>query len=415
MAIEIQVPKLGLTMTEATLVKWMFEAGDPVRKEEIVLVLETDKVTYEMPSPGDGLLHPLVDAGEQIEVSQVVGYLAADEAELAELAAKKPAAAAAGAGAGEKKAAPPPSPTSQTATQTPHAAEATTGGRIKASPLARAIAKEHGLDLSRLSGSGPAGRIIRADIVKALESRVPEAAPAMAAGDADLPLVPAREIPLAGVRRVIFKNMHLSLQTQAQITLHTEASASGLMDLRARLNRADSASKISYNAILIKAVAQALKAHPYMNTSVEDKTIRIWRQIHVGLAIDLGDGLMVPKLRRPDRKGIREISNQLDGLMKKAKEKKLLPDDLQGGTFTITNLGAWDIDHFTPIVNAPESAILGVGRILEKPVVREGAVVAEPRLSLSLTHDHRIIDGAPAAAFLKALKDMIENPILMLE
>lgn len=413
MAIEIQVPKLGLTMTEATLVKWSFNPGDAVQEEEIVLVLETDKVTFEMPSPGSGLLHPLVGAGERIEVSQVVGYLAADEAELNTLAGQQPAAAAAKEGAEEEKA--PAPPAAPPAAQALPEAEAPSGGRIKASPLARAMAEKHGLDLSRLSGSGPGGRIIRADILKALESGLSEAPPAPPAGDADLPLVPAQEIPLTGVRRVVFKNMHLSLQSQAQITLHTEAAASGIMDLRARLNRKETAAKVSYNAILIKAVAQALKAHPYMNASVEEETIRIWRQIHVGLAIDLGDGLMVPKLRRPDRKGIRDISTELDGLLEKARAKQLMPDDLQGGTFTVTNLGTWDVDHFTPIVNAPESAILGVGRIVEKPVVRDGALVAESRISLSLTHDHRIIDGAPAARFLKALKDIIEDPILMLE
>jgi pyruvate dehydrogenase E2 component (dihydrolipoyllysine-residue acetyltransferase) len=409
MSIEIQVPKLGLTMAEATLVKWNFGPGDAVQEEEIVLVLETDKVTFEMPSPGNGLLHPLVGAGERIETTQVVGYLATDEAELLALAKQQPAVEAAKEDAGEERAAASP------AVQAPPGAKATSGGRIKASPLAHAMAKEHGLDLSRLSGSGPVGRIIRKDILKALELGVPEAASAVPAGDSDLPLVPAQEIPLTGVRRVVFKNMHLSLTSQAQITLHTEASATGIIDLRTRLNRTETAANVSYNAILIKAVAQALKTHPYINASVEKETIRIWRQIHVGLAIDLGGGLMVPKIRRPDRKGIREISTDLDGLMEKARTRKLMPDDLQGGTFTITNLGAWDVDHFTPIVNAPESAVLGVGRILEKPAVQDGALVAEPRISLSLTHDHRIIDGAPAARFLKALKDIIEDPILMLE
>ena len=408
MPIEITVPKLGLTMEEATLVCWKAAAGEMVEKEQIVLVLETDKVTFEMPSPGEGLLHPVAASGSRIEVSQVVGYLAADAAELAQLTADHPAAetavpevAAAAAAAG---------PAAGTAG--PPAASAAAGGRVKASPVARAMAHAHGIDLGLLAGSGPGGRVVRADVLKAIERGVPAkaaSAPAAVAGEL---LSASQEIPIAGVRKVIFKNMHLSLTTQAQLTLHTEASAAEMMRLRSRLNAAG--AKVSYNAVLVKVIAQALKQHPLVNASVEGEMIKVWRQVHVGVAMDLGRGLIVPKVRNAENKSIREISADIERLVEAAKAGSLALDDLTLGTFTLTNLGAWDIDDFTPIVNHPESAILGVGRIIEKPVAREAQVVVDPRMALSLSFDHRIIDGAPGAAFLKTIKDMIEEPSLML-
>ncbi len=407
MAIEIAIPKLGLTMEEATLVCWKFAPGAAVRKEQIVLVLETDKVTFEMPSPGDGLLHPVAAAGGKVEVSEVVGYLAADAAELGKLAAERPAAetgaaaAPAAAVATAAPAAPAPTPGAPAA-----------GGRITASPVAKAMAKAHGLDLARVAGSGPGGRVVRADVLAALERGVapPAASAPPPAGEL---LSVAQELPIAGVRKVIFKNMHLSLATQAQLTLHTEACAAAVMRLRSRMN-AESAAKVSYNAVLVKAIAQALRRHPLVNASVEGEVVRVWRQVHVGVAMDLGRGLVVPKVRDADRKTIREISAELDRLVEAARAGTIALDDLAMGTFTLTNLGAWDIDDFTPIVNHPESAILGVGRIVEKPVARDGQVAVEPRVALSLSFDHRIIDGAPGAAFLKTIKDYVEEPGLML-
>jgi len=411
MAIELQVPKLGLTMEEAELVSWKFSAGEAVRKDQIVLVLETDKISFEMPSPGDGLLLPVIASGSRIAVGEVLGYLASDRVELEKLSVMHPAAengvpAVAAevvdfAAAASKKGL--------------TAGGAAAGARIKASPVARVMAGAHGINLGAVSGSGPGGRIVRADIVKALERGVTPAAPAE---DSKAPAGPellsaAQEIPIAGVRRAIFKNMHLSISSQAQLTLHTEASAEGLVRVRGRLNAAGGA-KISYNAILVKAAACALKQHPGINASVDKEVIKVWRQIHVGVAMDMGRGLIVPKIRNADAKSVREISAELDRLVEAAESGSLSLDELSLGTFTLTNLGAWDIDAFTPIVNHPESAILGVGRIEERPVAREGQVAVERRMALSLSFDHRIIDGAPGAAFLKTIKDMIEEPAMML-
>jgi len=407
MAIEISVPKLGLTMEEATLVGWKAAAGEMVKKEQIVLVLETDKVTFEMPSPGDGLLHPVASPGSRIEVSQVVGYLAADKAELAKLAARHPAAETGGPAAATAAATQPAA-----AAAGPPAAPAAGGGRVKASPVARVMAQAHGIDLSLIAGTGPGGRVVRADVLKAIEKGVSaKAAPGPGAAAGEL-LSTAQEIPIAGVRKVIFKNMHLSLATQAQLTLHTEASAEAMMRLRNRLNAAG--AKVSYNAVLVKVIAQALKQHPLVNAGVEGEVIKVWRQVHVGVAMDLGRGLIVPKVRNAESKSIREISADIDRLVEAAKAGNLALDDLTLGTFTLTNLGAWDIDDFTPIVNHPESAILGAGRIVEKPAARDGQVVVESRVALSLSFDHRIIDGAPGAAFLKTIKDLVEEPALML-
>jgi len=391
-------------MEEATLVCWKAAAGEMVKKEQIVLVLETDKVTFEMPSPGDGLLHPVAAPGGRIEVSEVVGYLAADQAELEKLAAQHPVAETGAPAPGVAAAKP--------AAAAEVGAPAATGGRVKASPVARVMAKAHGIDLGRIAGSGPAGRVVRADVLKAIEQGIPAqavSAPAAAAGER---LSAIQEIPIAGVRKVVFKNMHLSLATQAQLTLHTEASAEAMIRLRSRMNAAG--AKVSYNAVLVKVIAQALKQHPLVNASVEGEVIKVWRQVHVGVAMDLGKGLIVPKVRDADIKSIREISADFDRLVEAARAGSLALDDLTLGTFTLTNLGAWDIDDFTPIVNHPESAILGVGRIVEKPVARNGQVAIEPRLALSLSFDHRIIDGAPGAAFLKTIKDMVEEPALML-
>jgi pyruvate/2-oxoglutarate dehydrogenase complex dihydrolipoamide acyltransferase (E2) component len=229
-------------------------------------------------------------------------------------------------------------------------------------------------------------------------------------------LTVAEKIPIRGIRKIIFKNMKLRQSTQAQLTLQTEASARDLKALRTVFNArlTDDQPRVSYNAILIKAAARALQLFPMLNASVDGHEIKIWDQIHIGVAMDFGQGLIVPKIRNTDTKSILTLSNELSDLTRRAEKKQLLPDELNGGTFTITNLGAWDIDYFSPIVNFPESAILGVGRIIEKPWVKNGSLVADLRLPLSLTFDHRIIDGALAAQFLKTLKDRLEDTRLML-
>lgn len=418
MPTEIRIPKLGLTMTEATLAEWSVDAGDPVVVNQILCIIETDKVSLEIQSPAAGWLHPITVPGRRVAVGEVIGYVAEDEKALEKLQSRLPAASIP-----SRKAA-PEKPVEATKSSTGEAPTAKpvqgSDRRIAATPVARKRSRELGIDLTRVAGSGPGGRIVLADVEMAAQDRSLDRSGEMydfpsSAEETEL-LSVADRIAIRGVRKIIARNMKLSVSSQAQLTLHTEASAAALLDTRTLLNAQleEGDASISYNAILVKAAAEALRRYPALNAVVAGRTIQIWKQVHIGVAMDFGKGLLVPKVRDPDTKSIRSISKDLDDLAKRAKINRLLPDELQGGTFTISNLGSWDIDTFTPISNFPESAILGVGRIVEKPWVRDGSVVAEPRVALSLTFDHRIVDGALAAQFLKAIKDRIEEPRLML-
>lgn len=409
--IEITIPKLGLTMESAKLVHWEFSSGDEVKEGETLLVIETDKVSFEVTAPADGIIHPIALEGSICEVEETVGYLAGDREEYEQLIKDQPPAV---------PETPPqvegvepglmPSQPANVAVSAGHK------GRIKASPLARSMAADHGLDLSAITGSGPGGRFVKADILLALEEGTvaPEkrAATLPDTGAYSMVKEALETIPIQGVRRVIFDNMHQSLSQSAQLTLHTEACAESFVALRERLGGKD--KRISYNAILMKITAAALRLHPKINASVEGDTIHVWRQIYLGLAMEANDTLIVPVVRNPDLKTISEINHDIVDLINRTRDNRLSPDDLANGTFTISNLGFADIDFFTPIIRPPESAILGVGRIVRKPAVRNEAVVPERRIGLSLTFDHRIIDGAPGARFLKTVKEMIEDPVLMI-
>ncbi len=415
MSVEIKIPKLGLTMKEAKFVQWVIEAGNFVSEKQIICVIENDKVTFDVPAPASGLVLPIVEPGQRLAVGAVIGYIAADKTEwkvLQDHQAINQSKSPEGIihrGQGQDRG-------SQTIGEQPQAS----GGRILATPVARKMALEHGIELNTVIGSGPGGRILLEDVeraVKDLDQRPVEGRDVFEhEGQPAQLLTPAEEIPIRGIRKIISENMMLSLTSQAQLTLHTEASAIQLRNLRLINHSSPSgeAKPVSYNAVIVKAAALALRRYPLLNATVDGQVIKIWEEIHVGVAMDFGEGLFVPKVRNADRKSIRVISMELDELSEKAAGKRLLPDDLQAGTFTITNLGSNDIDHFTPIINPPESAILGVGRIIDKPWVREGMVVAEPRLALSLTFDHRIIDGALAGRFLKSIKDNLEETGLML-
>jgi len=408
--IEIKIPKLGLTMESATIARWAVSSGDEVRKDDVILVIETDKVTYEVTAPEDGIIHPAAEEGAVCPVEQVVGYIAADRSEYEGLLKKMKA----GAPSAEKTKGEPPE-------EMPKEKKPEQAGpgsaRIRVSPLARVMAREQGLDLSRIKGTGPGGRIVRADILAAIE-KGPEAVSPVPAQGGVQPLAPSagktplQRIPIKGARKVIFDNMFASISASAQLTIHTEASAEGLISLRNKLGK--DGEKPSYNAILVKMAAAALRRHPRLNATVSGSDIILWKELHIGLAMESGDFLVVPVVRNPDTKGIREIDAEIRALTEKARKGGLTPDDMANGTFTITNLGFADIDLFTPIIRPPESAILGVGRIVKKPWVRHDALVAESRLGLSLTFDHRILDGAPASRFLKDLKDVVEEPLLLL-
>ncbi len=411
--IELKIPKLGVTMENAKLLSWDYKSGDEVKKGETLFIIETDKVTFEVPAPSDGIIHPVAKAGETYLVDQTVGYLAENRDTYERLIDDHPAetlTSKEATGVDEKakitKVVPSEGPVIQ-------------GTRIKASPLARAMASDSGLSLAEIKGTGPGNRIIKRDILRTLEEDE-----AVAKGEAFVPRAADKgflgkktleTIPISGIRRAIFDNMYMSLNQTAQLTMHTEAGGEALIDLRDQLSKrfGSEEKKFSYNAILVKICATALGLHSKINASVDGDEIRVWRQIHIGVAMESEDALLVPVIRNPDLKSITEINQDINDLIIKTKEKRLLPDDLANGTFTISNLGFADIDYFTPILRPPESALLGVGRMIKKPIVKNGQIIPEARVGLSLTFDHRIIDGAPAARFLKSVKEIIEAPGLM--
>lgn len=411
--IALKIPKLGLTMEEAKLISWQYHSGEEVKKDDIVFTIETDKVSYEVPAPADGIIHPLAKPGETYRVEEIVGYVAENREEYDRLVTEHPPeAAAAEKGIPEDEGLP-------AMDETPEPAAVSSGRRIKASPLARKIAASHGLNLTEIKGSGPGGRIIREDVLRVLDTKkaAGEKQPAPHPAEKAFPGKDAyKTIPIDGIRRSIFDNMFMSLSQSAQLSLHTEACADALISLRNRLNAAisDKDLRFSFNAILVKIAATALRRHPRLNASVDGDEIMLWQQIHIGVAMESEDALLVPVVRNPDCKSISEINQELNILITKTRENRLLPDDMTNGTFTISNLGFADIDHFTPILRPPESALLGVGRIVQKPVVKQEKILPQARLSLSVTFDHRIIDGAPAARFLKTVKDMVEDPVLMI-
>lgn len=444
MATEIILPKLGETMEEGVIVEWLKKEGDPVQRGEVLFTIESDKATLEVESPAKGYLRKiLVPAGQPVPVLTVVGLITRTADEPLELEPKPAEVEARPQAAAEQ---PPSAPSRVFASPRARrlareqgvdlAALTGTGpdGRIverdvqaylerqpQATPVARRLAEQAGVDLRTVSGTGPGGRITREDVERAI-------APPVTAPPPPVPPPPAREVaavaevPLSGVRAVIARNMHASHQTTAPVTLTTEADATALVSLREQLKAslADTLGfNVGYNDLLILLVARALREYPYINARLErnadgSEVIRHLQDINIGLAVDTERGLLVPVVRNADRKGLLEIARELRELIARARQGKALPDELAGSTFTITNLGVHEIDAFTPIINLPEIAILGVGRIKPRPAVVDGQVCVRQTVWLSLTFDHRLVDGAPAARFLQRVKQLVEEPYLLL-
>jgi len=401
MITEVILPVLGETMNEGTIVEWLKKEGDAVERGEVLFMVETDKATLEMEAPAQGFLRQIVvPTGQTVPVLTVVGLITSTMDEPLEGAEEQ-----GGRGAGESTSAPP-------LPRTP--------ARIFASPRARRLAREKGVDLTMVAGSGPDGRIVERDVVAYLETLVlaPPLAPTPPAPPALAEAVEAiAEVPLTGVRAVIARRMGESHRTTAPVTLTTEADATAFVELRERLKAglaAELGFDIGYNDLLIRLVAHALRQFPYMNARLDGETIRHLREIHIALAVDTDRGLLAPVIRNADRKGVAEIAREVRGLAERARAGKALPDEVSGSTFTITNLGMHEIDAFTPIINLPEAAILGVGCIKARPAVVEGELCVRQTMWLSLTFDHRLVDGAPAARFLQRIKQLIENPYLLL-
>ena len=414
---EIIVPKLGMAAAVVTLTSWKVKDGDRIEKGETVVDLEAEKSTFEMPAPRSGFVRILLAEGIETEVSTVVGVIAETQEEYA--------AVLKASGGEVPDATEAPAAEQAPATGLPPLARGPDGALIPSSPVARRLAAQHGIDLARLTGSGSGGRIQKEDVLKAIEANAsrpsPSSAPApatpspsAATGDKQV----AQVIPYRGMRKVIGENMMQSLVVNAPNTMSGDFDFTVMAQHREDLVRQEASlgARITYADLLIWAVSRALARFPFMNSSLIDNEIRVWKDVNVGMAVALGEagekGLVVPVIHDAAGKSLVEISKTAKSLGARARADKLLPEEMSGGTFTVSVFGSVGVSAYsTPIINMPEAGIIGIGRLVKKPIVRNDEIVAAPMLPYSLTHDHRIIDGAAAERFLTILKDIVENPL----
>ncbi len=408
MASKVLMEALSPTMEEGRLVEWKKNEGDAVRPGDVIAEVETDKAVMELVARAEGvLLKQLVPAGATVAVAKLVGVIGQPGEDISALTGSAPAPAAAGKPAPTAATAPLPSSPAAPPTPAPPPASPAAppqGGRTKASPLAKKVARERGLDLGAVAGSGPEGRIVLRDLERAPSATA--AAPAAAAGS-------YQDVPLSQIRKTIARRLAQSIGPVPTFYLTTEVEMDRTWEAREELNRRGSgdAGKISFNDIIMKATAAALRAHPACNAWWQDDRIRYWNEVHLSVAVAVEDGLITPVVRHADRKSLRDISTEVKDLAGRARERRLKPEEYTGGTFSVSNLGMFDIEHFTAIINPPEAGILAVGSIVEQAVIKAGAVVPGRRLRLTMSCDHRVIDGATGAAFLRTLKGMLENPL----
>jgi len=425
MAEYIAIPKLGMQMTEATLVEWKVNEGERVVQGEVVLTIETEKTQWEVEAASEGLVHILVPADETAPVARVVGLIAENETELEKIRKEPPGeiyTSEAGATAAQAEGA----PTTPEAEKAGVQAAPAERKRVRISPVARKMAEEHMIDVTAITGTGPEGRIIREDIQKAIEAKERGEAPVQAAASTSGEIIQGKRVKdtirLKSMRKSIADHMHRSLTISAQLTSMGEIDMTEVKKIRTAMvqREASVGARITYTDILVLAVAKALKEFPIVNASLIENDIKLWEDINVGVAVALeggtDGGLIVPVIRNADTKSLVDINRELKVLVEKARNGKLTPDDVTGSTFTVTNLGAFGGGYGfgTPIINQPESAILGTGAITDRPVVKEGQIVIRPIMTYSLTFDHRVIDGAPAAMFILRLTELLENPGLLL-
>lgn len=413
---ELTIPNLGLTMEKAKILEWVKSEGEKVKEEEVVLIIETDKLSYEITSPQTGFLHIIGQKGQDYPVSEVVGWVAQDQKEYRSHLEEKKIVSVVSVPETEKK---KEEKKGEILQRTGIVLGKGKQKKLIASPLARKMAKKSGIDLIAVQGTGPKGRITKVDVLRVMDLGKGAASerPKAVSGSKEtqeLKVVKER-IPITGRRGVILRRMRHSLQEAAQMTHTMEVNASELLRLRkVMLERFEEEGiRISYNAILVQILARILQQNPRFNSSVDGEQMIFWESINIGVAMDAEEGLIVPVVRDADKKSLKAIQKDIDRLIDRVKSKKLMPDDIRGGTFTLSSLGYLDIEAFTPIINPPEVAILGLGKILEKPVVVDGEIKVGNRMMLSLTFDHRVIDGADAARFLREVKHYIEEPYLL--
>ncbi|MEM1215224.1 MAG: pyruvate dehydrogenase complex dihydrolipoamide acetyltransferase [Bacteroidota bacterium] len=436
MAEIIRMPRMSDTMEEGNLIGWLKEEGETVEAGETLAEVETDKATMELDSYYDGvLLHIAVKEGT-VPIDGVIAVIGEEGEDW-----KAALEAADGPGGSEGAAAEvtEPEPEKEEApAAAPAASSAPTSSsdnkRVKASPLARSMAKEAGIDLASLSGSGDNGRIIKRDVEAAMAqpAAAPAPAPAPAAPAPTAPATPAapeapavtpfaytgeadnyEDVPVSQMRKVIARRLGESKFGAPHFYLTVEIDMDNAMALRKRVNEV-APTKISFNDLVIKAAAAALRLHPAINSSWMEDHIRINKDINIGVAVAVPDGLLVPVVRYADIKSLSQINSEVRTLAGKAKDKKLQPQEMSGNTFTISNLGMFGIEEFTAIINPPDACILAVGGIIQKAVVKDGAVVLGNRMKVTLSCDHRVVDGASGAQFLNDFKGILEDPIRLM-
>jgi len=434
MAKIVGLPKLSPTMEEGTLARWAKKEGDALAVDDLIAEIETDKATMEWRAFDKGvLLKVLVPEGATLQPDHPVAILGQAGEDISGLLAQLGAGAAAAPAAAPAAAASPAAPTPVAArpaaslaslpapsavAAVPMPADAGVAGRVLASPLVRRMAREHDLDLGAVRGSGPNGRIIKRDVdalLAAGESETPApaaAATTLAAGARPGPVA----TKLSQMRKTIARRLTESKQNVPHFYLTVDVDAEPLSEARAQINAAleKSGEKVSLNDLLIKACAVALRRVPAVNASFTAEQLLAHQVVDISVAVSVPDGLVTPVVRDADRKGVAEIAREVRDLAKRAREKKLKPEEMSGGTFSISNLGMFGIEDFSAVINPPEGAILAVGAVRDEPVVKNGAVVPGKRMRMTLSCDHRVIDGATGAEWLATLRRILEAPVTML-
>jgi pyruvate dehydrogenase E2 component (dihydrolipoamide acetyltransferase) len=442
MATKVVMAQLSPTMEEGKLLEWKVAEGDTVEASDLLAEIETDKANMDIEALGGGVvLKILVQAGETVPVGALIGIIGEEGEDISALLAEAEAAAS---GTPVTAPAPDPEPAAEEPVVPPappaapppepepvapapvaelphsHVGESSVTGTVKASPVARRMADEAGLRVSDIAGTGPGGRVVKRDV----EAAIAAGAPTVAAGaPADAPPMAAPPVPSgpprlvdetlepSQMRKAIARRLVTSIGPVPHFFLTTEVDMGRVLELRKSMNARLEAGKIGVNDVLVKVAAEALARHPEINASWEGDTIRRHGSVDIGIAVAIEDGLITPVLRSADRKGLLQISAEAAGLIDRAREKRLLPEEYQGATFSVSNLGMFDIDQFTAIINPPEAAILAVGSTAEKAVVVDGEITIRQRMRVTMSCDHRVIDGATGARFLQTFKAMLENPL----
>ncbi|MED4990666.1 MULTISPECIES: dihydrolipoamide acetyltransferase family protein [Parageobacillus] len=416
MAVEIFMPKLGMSMKEGTVVEWLKKKGDKVKKGESVVVISSDKIETDIEAPQDGvLLEILVEQDETVEVGKVIGYIGQEGEEAGDQSNEAPQETpqqamqevAVSVGTIEPKA----------------ILRQTSRHMLRVSPAARKLAREAGIDLSNIKGSGPKGRITKADVEKAIQLKQASLQPVSEKQMIEETSQITTEQkgvtvkPVTGMRKVIATRMFASLQQTAQLTIHMKVDVTELLELQKKLREElqdEPDIKLTITDFIARATVLALCAHKQMNSLYQNGNIHTYDSVHLGIAVALENGLVVPVIPYAEKLSLKEISKKIKELSVRAREGKLSSEEMKGSTFTITSLGAYGVEFFTPVLNPPEVGILGVGTVTDTPVFVGDAIQKRKILPLSLTFDHQVIDGAPASQFLTTIKNYLEKPYKML-